>query len=125
MLLFLSAPNFIAFWVLIYFGDKYYHILIARFFGGIVCGGVQSAIVLFVSEIANDEWVVFSSEIEIEPRENFDSNATAENMNLFVLHLSCKWKVVENYYTLKALQTPVDKFAGFLKENIFSVSVAV
>lgn len=46
-----------AFWLLIYFGQMYYHVLIARFIGGWTASGVQGGTILFVSEIANDEYV--------------------------------------------------------------------
>lgn len=43
------------FWLLIYFGQTYYHVLIARFIGGWTASGVQGGTILFVSEIANDD----------------------------------------------------------------------
>lgn len=51
---FIAYPS-IAFWLLIHFGDTFYHILLARFFCGLTGGGFQSGIVLYVSEIANDK----------------------------------------------------------------------
>lgn len=45
------------FWFLVYFGDTYYYIFIARFAAGLTGGGIQTTIVLFVSEIANDKCV--------------------------------------------------------------------
>lgn len=51
----LLALPIITFWLLIYYGNIYYHILIARFIAGFTGGGVQSTTILFVSEIANDE----------------------------------------------------------------------
>lgn len=57
--LFLAAPVII-FWLLIYFGTTYYHIFIARFIAGITNGGLQSSVILYVCEIANDEYVVIS-----------------------------------------------------------------
>lgn len=53
-ILFLSLPS-IAFWLLIYFGNTYYHLLFARCFAGWTGGGIQTTIVLFVSEISNDD----------------------------------------------------------------------
>lgn len=52
-MLLLSVPC-LSFWALVYFGDTYYHILLARFFNGITGGGIQSTIVLFISDIANN-----------------------------------------------------------------------
>lgn len=54
--LFLAFPT-ILFWLLVYFANEYYHILIARFLAGWTGGGVQSVVILFISEIANDEYV--------------------------------------------------------------------
>lgn len=53
-LLFLSIPC-LMFWLLIYFGTTYIHIFIARLIGGWAGGGSQTTLVLYVSEIANDE----------------------------------------------------------------------
>ncbi|XP_055299426.1 uncharacterized protein LOC129567002 [Sitodiplosis mosellana] len=50
---FLALPS-IAFWLLIFFGNTYYHLLFARFFAGWTGGGIQTTIILFVSEISND-----------------------------------------------------------------------
>ncbi|XP_031631805.1 facilitated trehalose transporter Tret1-like isoform X2 [Contarinia nasturtii] len=52
-MIFLAIPSII-FWTLIFFGRTYYHILLARFCGGWTGGGIQSIVILFVSEIAND-----------------------------------------------------------------------
>lgn len=52
--LFLSIPMF-TYWLLIFFGRTYYHILIARFIAGLTGGGIQTTIILYISEIANDE----------------------------------------------------------------------
>lgn len=54
LLLFSTFPC-IAFWFLIYFGNHYYYILLARFGGGFVGGGLQTIILLFIAEIANDK----------------------------------------------------------------------
>lgn len=53
-MLFLALPSII-FWVLIYFGDTYYHILIARLCNGWSGGGVQTTIILYISDISNDD----------------------------------------------------------------------
>lgn len=42
-------------WILIYFGNNPYHLYAARFVTGWAGGGIQTAIVLYISEIANDE----------------------------------------------------------------------
>lgn len=55
-LLFLAIPD-IVFWSLIYFGNSFYHILIAKFLGGWAATGATGGAILFVSEIANDEYV--------------------------------------------------------------------
>ncbi|XP_055309481.1 facilitated trehalose transporter Tret1-like isoform X1 [Sitodiplosis mosellana] len=41
-------------WILIYFGDSFYHIFFARFATGCIGGGFQSGVILFVAEISND-----------------------------------------------------------------------
>lgn len=43
-------------WILIYFGSTPYHLIAARFATGWAGGGIQTAIVLYISEIANDEY---------------------------------------------------------------------
>ncbi|XP_055295169.1 facilitated trehalose transporter Tret1-like [Sitodiplosis mosellana] len=53
-MLFLMLPTVI-FWVLIYIGDSYYHVLIARFSTGWTGGGVQTTVILYISDIANDD----------------------------------------------------------------------
>lgn len=53
-LIVLTIP-LVAFWLLIYYGQTYYHVLIARFIGGWTASGVQGGTILFVSEIANDD----------------------------------------------------------------------
>ncbi|XP_031622987.1 facilitated trehalose transporter Tret1-like isoform X2 [Contarinia nasturtii] len=52
-MLLLSIPC-LSFWALVFFGDTYYHLLLARFFNGITGGGIQSSMVLYISEIANN-----------------------------------------------------------------------
>lgn len=44
-----------AFWFLIFFGNNYYYILIARVFSGYAGGGIQTSLILFIAEIANNE----------------------------------------------------------------------
>lgn len=53
-ILLLTIPE-VLFWVLIYFGDHYYYILIARILNGYAGGGILTSLVLYISEIANDE----------------------------------------------------------------------
>lgn len=52
--LFLVVPS-VTFWTIIYFANFYHQILIGRLIGGYAGGGIQTALVLYVSEIANDE----------------------------------------------------------------------
>lgn len=51
----LSIPCF-TFWTLIYVGNTYYHVLIARFFMGTTGGGIQTTVILYISEISNNEY---------------------------------------------------------------------
>lgn len=51
----LVAIPSIAFWILVYFGHFYHHILLAKFASGVSFGGIQTTAVLFVSEIANNK----------------------------------------------------------------------
>lgn len=51
---FLALPA-ITYWVLVHFGDTYYHLFWARFITGLTVGGMQSGVALYVSEISNDE----------------------------------------------------------------------
>lgn len=53
-MLILSMPC-ILFWLFIFFGDQYYHLLLARIASGYAGGGTQSSLILYVSEIANDK----------------------------------------------------------------------
>lgn len=53
-MIYLTFPSML-FWFLIYFGDTYYYIVIARFLAGLAAGGIQTTVVLFISEIANDK----------------------------------------------------------------------
>lgn len=50
----LALPSTL-FWIIIYFGNAYYQILLARFFTGWTGGGIQTTAVLFISEISNNE----------------------------------------------------------------------
>lgn len=52
-ILLLGIPSTL-FWILIYFGETYYHVLIARFFAGLTGSGIQICLVLYIAEIAND-----------------------------------------------------------------------
>lgn len=56
-LVLLTIPS-VAFWVMIYFGFNFYHIFIARFVAGAAGGSMQSAVMLYVAEIANNEYVI-------------------------------------------------------------------
>lgn len=62
-MLFLAFPS-AAFWLLIYFGNTYYHILFARFFTGWTGGGINTTTLLYISEIVNDKWVICEWKIE-------------------------------------------------------------
>lgn len=53
-MLLLTLPTVI-FWILIYIGDTFYHILFARLANGITGGGVQIIVILYITEIANNE----------------------------------------------------------------------
>lgn len=53
-MVFLGLPSII-FWLLIFFGDSLCELLIARFVMGCTAGGVQSGIIIYVSEISNDK----------------------------------------------------------------------
>lgn len=53
-MLFLICPS-LAFWFLIYYGDLYIHILVARFLVGWTAGGIETTTVLYVSEISNNK----------------------------------------------------------------------
>lgn len=53
-LLILALPSSI-FWILIYFGDTHYHILIARCLNGLVAGGANSVTILYIADIANNK----------------------------------------------------------------------
>lgn len=57
-----SSIPFACMWLLIYFGDNVTYILCARFVGGFAGGG-PDILILFISEIANDKYV-----LSIQPR---------------------------------------------------------
>ena len=54
--LYLAIP-FVACHLLIYFGNTFVHIVVARFLGGLGAGGVDCTVTLFISEISNDKYV--------------------------------------------------------------------
>ena len=45
----------IASWIVIYFSDTFYYVLLARFIGGLTGGAFESGVLTFVSEIAYDK----------------------------------------------------------------------
>lgn len=45
----------IVFWIMIYFGNSYIEIFIARAVNGWGGGGIQTTVILYIAEIANDE----------------------------------------------------------------------
>lgn len=51
----LMAFPVIAYWLLVHFGDSFYHIIAARFITGWTVGGIQSGVALYVAEISNDK----------------------------------------------------------------------
>lgn len=53
-MLFLALPS-IMFWILVYFGNTYDHILLARFTSGWVDGGALTTVILYISEISNNK----------------------------------------------------------------------
>ena len=53
-MIFLALPS-ITFWLLVFFGDYLYHIMIARFIMGMTAGGIQTGVIIYVSEISNDK----------------------------------------------------------------------
>lgn len=53
-MIFLALPSII-FWLLVVFGDYLYHIMLARFIMGMTAGGIQSGVIIYVSEISNDK----------------------------------------------------------------------
>lgn len=51
----LTAIPAMSVWILIYFGSNYYQILLVCFSIGFMGGALQSTLILYISEIANDE----------------------------------------------------------------------
>lgn len=49
----LAVPSVVV-WLIIYFGNTYYHLLVARLLAGMISSGIQLSFFLYVSEIAND-----------------------------------------------------------------------
>lgn len=54
-MVFLAFPV-LAYWLLVYFGDSFYYLIIARFVVGWTVGGMQSGVALYVAEISNDKY---------------------------------------------------------------------
>lgn len=54
-MLLLTFPA-LAFWLLIFFGTTYYHVLVARFFQGFTAGGILNTMILYIADIANDKY---------------------------------------------------------------------
>lgn len=52
-----TIPNCV-FWVLVYFGNSFYDILIARFLSGFSGGCMVISVTLYISEIANDKYII-------------------------------------------------------------------
>lgn len=59
-ILLLAVPSVI-FFVLIFFGDTYYHILFARFMTGWSGGGIQTTLIIYIADVANNEWLFIFS----------------------------------------------------------------
>lgn len=51
-MLFLAMPS-VLFWTLIYIGDSFTYVLIARFFVGYGGGGIQNTVIMYISDIAD------------------------------------------------------------------------
>lgn len=54
-MLFLAVPP-VTFWLLVYFGDTYYYLLVARFLSGMTSGGLPVSTLIYLSEISNNEY---------------------------------------------------------------------
>lgn len=79
-LLFLTIPD-ILFWTLIYFGNSFYYILIAKFLGGWAASGAHGGAILFVAEIASDEYVSLQVKIQKENnKQNSMNNLTKKHL---------------------------------------------
>lgn len=55
-LTFLALPS-VTFWAMIYYGKYFYQILAARFVSGYVGGSLQTTLILYMSDIANDKYL--------------------------------------------------------------------
>lgn len=53
-ILLLTIP-LVSFWLLVFFGNHYYHILLARVLSGFGGGGASTSLILYISEIADDK----------------------------------------------------------------------
>lgn len=53
-MVFLAIPA-VMYWLTIIYGTSANHIIFARFLGGWTGGGIQSSIILFVAEVADDK----------------------------------------------------------------------
>lgn len=53
-ILLLAVPSII-FYILIYFGDTYHYLICARLAAGMVGGGIQTVMIIYVAEIADDK----------------------------------------------------------------------
>lgn len=68
-MIFLTVPM-ILFWILIHFGNTYYQILIGRIFSGFSGGGLMLALILYVTEIANDKYETLKIHFAQNPNVN-------------------------------------------------------
>lgn len=53
-MIFLTFPSML-FWFFVYFGNTYQYLYFARLAAGISGGGMQSTVILYISEIANNK----------------------------------------------------------------------
>lgn len=51
---YLGLPG-ITYWILVFYGDTLSHLLMGRFVMGFTAGGIQSGIIIYISEISNDK----------------------------------------------------------------------
>lgn len=63
-ILLLAVPSII-FFVLIYIGDTYHYLVCARLTAGMVGGGIQTVLIIFIAEIADDKLVRIEKKMEI------------------------------------------------------------
>lgn len=54
---YLGIPS-ISFWIFVFYGDTLYQLLIGRFVMGFTAGGIQSGVIIYISKISNDKWVL-------------------------------------------------------------------